>query len=118
MIKIRESEYSNVIHMEVDGKVTEEDAEKSETFMNEHYEENASINALVDVKNLGGTDLGGLLKGTLIDIKHWKQYGKFAVITDSAWIEGGADAANAAPGIEVKQFDRAQMDQAWEWLKK
>lgn len=118
MIKSRESDYSNILYMEVDGKVTQEDAEKSDAFIKEHYAEGETVNALVDVKNLEGMDIGGLLKGMVVDIKHWDQYGKFAVITDSAWIEGGAQAADTAPGIEVKQFDRSQKEDAWEWLQR
>lgn len=117
MIEIHETDYSNILYMEVYGRISQEDAEKSDTFIKEHYADETTVNALVDVKNLEGTDLGGLLKGMVVDIKHWNQYGKFAVITDSAWIEGGAKTADAAPGIEVKQFDRSQNEDAWKWLQ-
>ncbi|WP_017549116.1 STAS/SEC14 domain-containing protein [Salinicoccus carnicancri] len=118
MIELEESEYPNLVQMTVDGKMTEEDVEMIETFIDEHYGHEETLNALVDIKNFEGTDLLGIVKGILVDIKHWKKYGKFAVITDSVLVEGGSEISNLAPGIEVEQFDRAQKDQAWEWLKK
>jgi len=117
LIELRESEYTNIVQMTVDGKMTEEDVERIETFIDGHYGNEETLNAFVDIKNLGGTDLLGIVKGMLVDIKHWKQYGKFAVVTDSVWVEGGSTVSDLAPGIEVEQFDRAQKDQAWEWLK-
>ncbi len=118
LIELEESEYPNLVQMTVDGKMTEEDVEMIETFIDEHYGHEETLNALVDIKNFEGTDLLGIVKGILVDIKHWKKYGKFAVITDSVLVEGGSEISNLAPGIEVEQFDRAQKDQAWEWLKK
>lgn len=118
LIKIHESDYPNIVYMEVDGKVTKEDVEKSEAFIKGHYGNDASLDALIYVKNIEGTDLGGILKGALIDIKHWNQYGRFAVVTDAGWIEAGVKTADVAPGIEMKQFDKDHVEQAWEWLQK
>ncbi|HIW12973.1 MAG TPA: STAS/SEC14 domain-containing protein [Candidatus Salinicoccus stercoripullorum] len=118
MIELQESGYRNILQMTVDGKMTEEDVDRTEAFIDEHYGDEETLNVLVDIKNLAGTDLLGIVKGMLMDIKHWKQYGKFAVVTDSVWVEGGSEVSDLAPGIEVEQYDRAQKDQAWEWLKK
>jgi len=118
LIELQESGYRNILQMTVDGKMTEEDVDRTEAFIDEHYGDEETLNVLVDIKNLAGTDLLGIVKGMLMDIKHWKQYGKFAVVTDSVWVEGGSEVSDLAPGIEVEQYDRAQKDQAWEWLKK
>ncbi|GAB3061212.1 STAS/SEC14 domain-containing protein [Salinicoccus sesuvii] len=117
MITLEETELENVIRIEVDGKVTKEDAEKSMTFINEHYGEDKPLSALVYIKYFGGVGPVGMAKGTLMDISHWNQYKKFAVVTDVAWEEIGAKLVGILPGIEVKQFDKAQVDQAYEWLK-
>ncbi|WP_020007508.1 STAS/SEC14 domain-containing protein [Salinicoccus albus] len=118
MIKINESDYPNIVSLEVDGNLTKEDAEKADGFIKEHYGEDASVNALIYVKNIEGASPGGILKGAVMDIKHWNQYGKFAVVTDTAWIEEGVKFADIAPGIEMKQFDKDQVDQALEWLQR
>ncbi|TVT29721.1 STAS/SEC14 domain-containing protein [Salinicoccus cyprini] len=117
MIILEETKFPNIIRIDVDGKVTKEDAEKSRTFINEHYGDDKALSALVYIKDFGGVGPVGMAKGTVMDISHWNQYRKFAVITDSAWQEGGAKLVDLLPGIEVEQFDRAQVDQAYAWLK-
>lgn len=47
MMKLEETEYPNVVYVEVDGKVTQEDAEKSEAFIKEHYGNEKKLNAMV-----------------------------------------------------------------------
>lgn len=117
MMKLEKSEYPNVVYVEVDGKVTEEDAEKSEAFIKEHYGNEKKLNALVYIKEMEGADIGAVLKGSVIDVEHWEQYGKFALIANPAWIEGGSTVADLMPGIEVRHFDKAQIDKAWKWLQ-
>ncbi|WP_342389393.1 STAS/SEC14 domain-containing protein [Salinicoccus bachuensis] len=116
-MKLEESEYPNVVYVEVDGKVTEEDAEKSEAFIKKHYGNEKKLNALVYIKDMEGADIGAILKGSVIDVKHWEQYGKFALVANPAWIEGGSTVADLMPDIEVRHFDKAQIDKAWEWLQ-
>lgn len=118
MLKISESDYPNVVYVEVDGGVIDKDAEKSEAFIKEHYGENAEINALVYIKKLEKVELAAMLKGIGVDVKHWNQFRKFAVVTDSNWLEKGAKSANFLPGIEVKQFNKTKIDEAWTWVTK
>ena len=117
MINIRKTEYSNIIYMEVDGAVNKEDADKSETFITENYGDKAQVSALVDIKNIEGVSIGGVLKGIFLDARHWNQFQKFAVIAEEGWIKAGAKAVDFAPGIEVKVFERTQVNEAFLWLQ-
>ncbi|MFC3418405.1 STAS/SEC14 domain-containing protein [Salinicoccus hispanicus] len=116
MLTLKETELDNVIRIDVDGAVTKEDAEKSASFIKEHYGDDKELSALVYIKDFDGVGPVGMVKGTIMDISHWNQYKKFAVVTDAAWQEGGAKLVGLLPGIEVKQFDKAQEEQAYEWL--
>lgn len=116
MIHIRKTEYPHIIYMEVDGKVTKEDAEKSEAFIQEHFGDKEPLSAVVEIKNIDGVSTGGILKGTLLDIRHWNQFKKFAVLAEESWIKGGAKAVDAAPGIEVEVFKRTEHEKAIQWL--
>lgn len=117
MMSLENTEYPNVVYVEVDGKVTQEDAEKSEAFIKEHYGDEEKLNAMVYLKRIEGGDVGAILKGSLVDVKHWGQYGRFALVANPAWIQGGAAVADVMPGIEVRQFDKAQIEEAWHWLQ-
>lgn len=52
MIELRQSEYANIVYIEVSGRITGNDAEKSEAFIQSHYGKHQNINALVDIKKL------------------------------------------------------------------
>lgn len=116
MIKLSKSKYPGIVYIEVEAKVSGDDAEKSEAFIKAHYGETEHIDALVNIKSIDGVEPSGMLKGMLLDLKHWGQFRKFAVVADKSWIKGGAKIVNFAPGINVKHFDNNQIDQAWEWL--
>ena len=116
MIKLSQSEYANIVKIEVSDKITGKDAEKSESFIKAHYSGHQNINAFVDIKNIEGTNLSGIVKGLLLDIRHWGQFNKFAVTADKSWIANSAKTINLAPGIHVKHFNPGQTDQAFEWL--
>lgn len=118
MIELSQNDHANIVYIEVSGRITGNDAEKSEAFIQSHYKKHQNINAFVNIKNIEGTNFSGIVKGMLLDIKHWGQFNKFAVIAEKSWIESGTKTINLAPGIHVKHFNRSQTDQAWEWLLK
>ncbi len=117
MITLRSTDYPNIIYMEVDGSVTKEDADKSEAFITENYGDKDNVSAIVDIKNIDGVTVAGVLKGIFLDARHWNQFQKFAVIAEEGWIKGGAKVVDFAPGIEVKVFERSQVDEAFSWLQ-
>lgn len=118
MLKITESEYPNVVYMEVGGGITKEDTEKAESFLKEHYGDNDEINALAYFKKLEDVDGDAVLKGMFIDAKHWNQYNKIALVADDDWLQKSASLADILPGINVKQFNKTEVDAAWNWLGK
>ena len=118
MLKITGSEYPNVVYMEVDGGVTKEDTEKAESFIKEHYGESAEINAFAYFKKLEDVDVEAVLKGMYIDAKHWNQYNKIALVADDDWLQNIASLTDILPGINIKQYNRTEVDEVWGWLEK
>lgn len=116
MLKMNESDYPNVVYMEVDGGVTKEDTEEADTFINEHYGESAEINALVYLKKLDGFEAGAVMKGMFIDAKHWNQYEKIALVADDDLLQKSVSLTDILPGINVNQYNKTEMDDAWSWL--
>lgn len=116
MLKLSESEFPNVVHVEVDGNVMDIDAEKSEAFIKEHYGEDAELNALIYVKKLEGVTPGGALRGIPVDAQHWNQFNKFAVVADDGMLKKIGSFADMLPGISVKSFNKTEIDDAWRWI--
>ncbi|CAM4322403.1 STAS/SEC14 domain-containing protein [Lacicoccus alkaliphilus] len=116
MLKLSESEYPNVVQIEVDGNVMDIDAEKSEAFIKEHYGDDAELNALIYIKKLEGVRPGGVLRGIPVDAKHWDQFNKFAVVADDDILKSLGSLTDMLPGISVESFDKTEIDDAWRWL--
>lgn len=51
-----------------------------------------------------------------IDAKHWNQYNKIALVADDDWLKNSASVADILPGINVKQHNKSEIDEAWNWL--
>lgn len=118
MFKITESDYPSVIYLKIDGGVTKKDTDKAVDFINEHYGESAEINVLAHFKKIGNVDVGALIKGTFVDMWYWNQYGKIAFVTDDDRMKKIATLTDILPGIDVRQYNETEMDDAWSWLGK
>ncbi|WP_409305783.1 STAS/SEC14 domain-containing protein [Peribacillus sp. SCS-155] len=116
MLTFIPSKVRNTIAVEFDGKATKEDAIKLDNYVKEHYSEDEKFNILAILHDLDGSTLKGITEGVTFDIKRWKQFRKFAVVTDKNWIKSAAEAGNYLPGIEAKHFEKGHLDAAWDWI--
>jgi len=57
-----------------------------------------------------------LVKGTFVDMWYWNQYEKIAFVTDDERLKKAASVADYLPGLNVREYDKAEMDDAWSWL--
>lgn len=116
MLKITESDYPNVIYMEVDGGVTKKDTDEAAEFISRHCGESSEINVLAYFKKIQNVEVGALVKGTFVDMWYWNQYEKIAFVTDDERLKKAASVADYLPGLNVREYDKAEMDDAWSWL--
>ncbi|SEB21026.1 hypothetical protein SAMN05421743_13021 [Thalassobacillus cyri] len=79
MFKFLESRDPATIAVKVEGKVTEEDADKLDQHVKETFGDETSFNILAIFDDLDGTSLKGFITGTKFDAKRWDQIRKFAV---------------------------------------
>ncbi|MFB9860441.1 STAS/SEC14 domain-containing protein [Salinicoccus siamensis] len=118
MMKIEESRYPNTVYIEMDGELSESDVRNAEAFINDKYGGNQKLSGLIYIKDLEGTDADAFLSGSAVDLKHWKQYKKFAFVSNQPWVDLGSSVINWLPGIEVQHFDKAEINKAWEWIQR
>ena len=118
MMKIEDSRYPNIVYIEMDGELTQNDVENAEAFMDGKYGDDKRLSGLIYIKDVEGTDADAFLSGGAVDLKHWKQYEKFAFVSNQSWVDMGASVVDWLPGIEVQHFDKAEINKAWEWLQK
>lgn len=117
MLIIIPSRDDNTIAVEFNGQATKEDAEKLDRYVKEKFPGNLKFNVLAIMHDVDGSSFRGAVQGMKFDAKRWSQFQKFAVVTDKKWIQTVAAIGNYLPSIEAKQFDKDQIEQAWQWIK-
>ncbi|WP_236564619.1 STAS/SEC14 domain-containing protein [Cytobacillus firmus] len=73
---------------------------------------------LAIMTDVDGTTFQGAAEGMEFDIKRWKQFNKFAVVSDKDWIGTVSKVTNYLPGITVEYFEGHQLEEAWSWILK
>ncbi|RFU61235.1 SpoIIAA family protein [Peribacillus glennii] len=118
MLSIFPSKDKSTIAIEFAGKATKEDAQNLDRYVQNNFEENEKFNFLAIMHDIDGMTAKGIVNGVKFDVKRWKQFNKFAVISDKKWIEELAEAGTHLPGIKARHFNKGQENEAWDWIKK
>ncbi|PLT28445.1 STAS/SEC14 domain-containing protein [Peribacillus deserti] len=118
MLTFLQSKDEFTIAVEFDGKATEEDAKKLDQFVEQRYSEQTHFNILAVMHGVEGSTLRGLVHGLKFDAKRWKQFNKFAVISEKNWLKNAAELGNILPGIKSEHFNKNQIEEAWDWVMK
>ncbi|GAB3792550.1 SpoIIAA family protein [Virgibacillus kimchii] len=116
MIRILPSRHDDTICVEINGKLTAEDARSVDDHAGELYGDKSDFNILAIFKELEGTTIKSLLKGMKVDMKRWNQMKKFAVVSEKDWVENASKAGKILPGITVEYFEMDEVEKAWQWL--
>lgn len=111
------SEDKYTVAVEVKGTITGEDARNLDAFVEKQFGRDQPFNGFVIFNDVDKTTLKGLIEGNMFDAKRWGQFQKFAVLSDKKWVETAVNAGSILPGITVKHFDKADMTNAWAWIK-
>ncbi|URM33379.1 STAS/SEC14 domain-containing protein [Cytobacillus firmus] len=118
MLQFIESRSPSTIALAFNGNATKEDAEKLDQYVRENYKDDQKFNILAIMTDVDGTTFQGATEGMEFDIKRWKQFNKFAVVSDQDWIGTVSKVTNYLPGITVEYFEGHQLEEAWSWILK
>ncbi|WP_070119643.1 STAS/SEC14 domain-containing protein [Bacillus marinisedimentorum] len=117
MLTILPSRDEQTVVIEVSGKAAEEDAEKMDQYVKRYFGEDEPFNVLAFISDLDGATLQGMIEGVKLDAKRWGQYNKFAVVSPQDILEKGTEIGDILPGIETKQFESDEVEEAWNWIE-
>ncbi|PLS15967.1 STAS/SEC14 domain-containing protein [Bacillus sp. M6-12] len=118
MLTILQSRHAKTIALEFEGKATKEDAVNLDSHVKERFKDSEEFNILAIMHDVDGSTLKGMTNGIKFDAKRWKQFNKFAVISEKEWIGTLAELGKYLPGIESKHFRKDELEEAWEWIAK
>ncbi|MFG6147688.1 STAS/SEC14 domain-containing protein [Halobacillus sp. B23F22_1] len=117
MFTILPSHDSSTIVVEIKGEATGRDALHLDEYIEKCFNEDDKFNVIAYIKELNGITQQGLLKGMKVDAKRWKQFNKFAMISNKDWIKTPAKVGKYLPGIQVEVFEDREQEKAWKWMK-
>ena len=117
MITLMPPRNDSTMVMKVSGKATEEDAQRLEFLTKEKYGQDRPFNVVAIVEDIDGSTFMGMAKGLKYDIKHMKQMKKVAVVSDKNWLQTVTDIGNYMPGMEMKHFTMAELEDAKAWAQ-
>jgi intergrase/recombinase len=118
MIDIISTNTDNVIGCKIDGKINREDIEKLANYIEDKLLKNKNLRVYVEVAKLEGISLEALFKNLRLGIKHFNDFDKKAVVTDTKWMKKVAAVADKIfPNIEVRCFSFEEKQKALEWAK-
>lgn len=117
MLSFIPSQDSQTIAFEVNETVTKEDLLKLSQAIEEQFPGDQLFNAIAIIQLEKVPTVGALLEEAKIDIKHWSQYNKLAVISEMNFLETMTELGDFLPGIQSRHFYADEMELAWSWIK-
>jgi hypothetical protein len=120
MIELLPSPGPDVVAFRAGGTLTERDIERAWAAMDAALDESARIGLYVEVVDLTGVTLAGLVKDLTLGLKNLgklKHFRRIAVVTDAAWIRTAAAIEDKLlPGIEIRTYPTEEDEVAVAWL--
>ena len=118
-IKFIKTTKPNVIAFEIDGRITEKDMDLAIRTMDEVYKSDGKIRVLGRLTNMKGLDLRAVARQDLFSMKSqaMKRAERYAVVGAPAWLRNFLELINPMFSTEIRVFDAANENDAWEWLE-
>lgn len=110
-------EQENLITAKISGKLTEQDMRKLHPLIHYIIEKGQKVDFYFEMEDFEGYTLKGFWEDLKIDSAHLGDYGKMAFVGNKKWQEWAARATDFFTGSEVKFFEKANKENALEWIK-
>ncbi|MFC0015146.1 MULTISPECIES: STAS/SEC14 domain-containing protein [Allobacillus] len=116
MFSFLKSRDEQTIALGIEGKVSEEDAERLNKYVEENFGDDEPFNIVAYMDEVESTSLKGALEGLKFDTKRWDQLKRFAMISDKSWVKAVSNIGTIFPGVATKHFQKDEVDAAWGWI--
>jgi len=117
MYKVLTPAEDKVIGVHVEGTLSKEDYDNFELLLKDTLEKHGKARLLVHLENFEGWDsLAAAWKDLELDVRHYSDFEKLAVVGENRWQEWGTKIAQPFTRAKVRYFDHADLDAAWKWI--
>lgn len=115
-VKMATEHGSNVVRLQISGKLTTKDYELFGPKMARLIQEHGKIRVLLDMDDFHGWTAGALWEDVKFDLNHFKDIERIAMIGDKAWEHGMATFCRPFTAARIRYFHRSKADNAAQWI--
>jgi SpoIIAA-like len=117
MYRILDESEGRIVGIRVEGKLSAEEYELLNGYLEHLMQEVGPINFLCDMAKFEGVNGQALWKEMSDHLPNAQDYQRIAVVGNRRWLEGGPEVSVPWPMAQFKYFTPEQTDEAWHWLK-
>lgn len=118
MFEQMEDSSNNVIGIKVKGKLLDKDYEELNQWLDDIKKNHDDIYMLCFLEDFHGWgELSAVWDDFKLGMNHRKDIKRCAMVGDKTWQKWGTTLGDWFMQGEVKYFDHAELEKAWEWVK-
>lgn len=118
MVEILDQSNPDIIAIRLSGKLLHQDYQQFLPVLEKLIEDRGGIRCLLEMTDFQGMELRALWDEIKFDVKHGRQITRCAVVGDRTWERWMTTLSRPVfPRAEVRFFDVAERDRAWDWIQ-
>ena len=116
MIQILDDTSEDLIALQIKDGVTKEDYDKIKPLIEEKTSRYDKIRLYAELRELTDVGLGAIWEDLKIDINHYNDFARIAVVGPKDWKENLVNIAKQLVPAEVRYFDATEVNAAKAWI--
>lgn len=117
MYRILDGSENGTIGIRVESKLSPEEYELLNFYLEHLMQEVGPMNFLCDMTNFEGVNGQALWEEMSCQLRNLRDYERIAVVGDPGWLEGRTTVLEPGRQTQLKIFTPDQTDEAWHWVK-
>ncbi|QDU64663.1 hypothetical protein Pan216_55540 [Planctomycetes bacterium Pan216] len=117
MFEILPETHGRIVGLKASGKLTHEDYQAIIPELEKRITEEGKLHVLVILEELHMPEMSAMWDELKFDAKHGKDFDRCAIVGDRKWEKWMVNLSKPFFPSNIKYFDAAELDKAWEWLK-
>ncbi len=110
----------NLIYLKITGKLTTQDFDSFTPIMDQKIEKYGKVSMLVELNDFHGWTAGAAWEDAKLDLKHYSDFEKIAIVGDKSWEKGLAIFSKPFTAAKVRYFnanEEGKLEEAKGWIK-
>ncbi|MFP4356175.1 MAG: STAS/SEC14 domain-containing protein [Phycisphaerae bacterium] len=116
-VEIQEKQQGRYLDVNLTGKLRREDYEMFVPELERQIEKHGKVRIRVDLRDFHGWEGGGLWEDIKLNLKHFNDIEKVAMVGDSKWQKGMSAFCKPFTTAEIEYFPPDQAEQADQWVR-